>query len=161
MMKQSSFFRYFRKCSESMRRKKILQITPHLGGGVGKAVIGAAMPDKQFNTEIMLLEKPEKEEIVSRVRDMGINVMACLSDCEVQRKIQETDIVIVNWWNHPLMSRFLVHFPTVPCRLVLWAHVNGCTYPYLPFDFLNRFDHIFFTTKYSYENPFWSMEQCS
>lgn len=144
-----------------MRQKKILQITPHLGGGVGKAVIGAAMPNKQFNTEIVLLEKPEKKETVTRAREKGITVLICLPERELKEKIEEADIVIVNWWNHPRMVRFLVDFPDIPCRLVAWVHINGCTYPYLPFDFLDHFDYIFFTTKYSYENPFWNMEQCN
>ena len=128
---------------------------------MGKAVIGASMPNKQFCTEIILLEQPEKTEIVSQARQKGITVFICLSGHELKDKIKEADIVIVNWWDHPLMIKFLVDFSDIPCRLVAWIHINGCTYPYLPFDFLDHFDYIFFTTKYSYENPFWDMEQCS
>ena len=141
-------------------KKKILHITAHLGGGVGKAILGvAAHQDEQFETQIVMLEKPEKVGAIQKAEKDGIKIHICPCRKSTKKLMEEADIVVINWWNHPLMSGFLWEMPVVSTRLVIWVHVNGCTYPYLPFDFLNSFDYIFFTTKFSYENNMWNKEQ--
>lgn len=141
-------------------KKKILHITTHLGGGVGKAILGAvSLQQEIFDTKIIVLEEPEKKQIIREAQKEGMQIYLHPSKTIVESCIQEADVVIVSWWNHPLMSEFLWEFPKIPCRLVAWIHVNGCTYPYLPFEFPDRFDYVFFTSRYSYENTLWSGEQ--
>jgi glycosyltransferase involved in cell wall biosynthesis len=57
------------------------------------------------------------------------------------------------------MAELLLAFPKIPVRLILWSHVNGCTYPFLTYSFLEKFNHIMFTCKYSLENPYWDNTQ--
>lgn len=140
-------------------KKNILHIAVHLGGGVGKAILGAAYQNEWFETQIVLLEEPEKVSIVNRAKKQGIKIHICPCMNIVEEWIKESDVVIINWWNHPLMSKFLCEIPQVEMRLAIWVHVNGCSYPYLPFEFLNTFEYIFFTTKYSYQNNLWSKEE--
>lgn len=142
---------------------RVLFITPHLGGGVGKAIIGLCTglqaKAEEFQTDILLLEKPEKPEIVDSAKGKGINVILKESFAECSDLIEQADVVIFNWWDHPLAARFLYEFPDIPCRLVIWSHINGCHYPYLNYSFLDRFDYTFFTSSYSYQNSCFSFEQ--
>lgn len=141
-------------------KKKILHIAAHLGGGAGKALLGAAVCcSGQFETQIAILEKPEKEGVVQRAEKDGIRIHICPRMEHMRQLMAKADIVVINWWAHPLMSAFLWEMPPVSTRLVIWAHVNGCTYPYLPFAFLDSFDYIFFTSAYSYQNAFWNKRQ--
>jgi glycosyltransferase involved in cell wall biosynthesis len=68
----------------------------------------------------------------------------------------EADVVIFHWWHHPAMAKFLHEIPNFPIRSILWVHVNGCNYPYLPSEFVEKFQKIFFTNGFSISNPLWS-----
>lgn len=138
----------------------ILYITVHLGGGVGKAILGVVKETKDdFKSTIIMLEQPEKEGVVKVSIQDGIDIRISPSVEELRKILIDTDIVVLNWWNHPLMASFLYEFPQIPCRMIIWSHINGCTYPYLPFDFLEVFDQIWFTSRYSYENKLWTEEE--
>lgn len=130
----------------------VLHITVHLGGGAGKAIVGIADP----TDAIILLEKPQKEYWLYEARKKGVPVFIEPDALELETLIRDSDIIVMNWWGHPLMAQFAADFPDISCRLALYCHVNGCVYPYLPFSFLNEFDVIMFTTPYSYENPLWT-----
>lgn len=131
-----------------------LYITVHLGAGVGKAITGVAKP----GDSIILLEKPENDYYVNKL-DSSIEVLIMPSAGVIREKVACADVVVINWWGHPLMIRFLTCFPSVPCRLIIWSHVNGCVYPYLPYSFLNIFERIVFTSAYSYHNPLWTVKE--
>jgi glycosyltransferase involved in cell wall biosynthesis len=134
---------------------KILHITPHLGGGIGAAYSGITQRNERFDVEheIVLLERPEKTCFVERIRENGVKIFIEPPQTEIEKRMNDADIVQINWWHHPLMAKFLYNFPNIPVRLVCWVHVSGCTYPYLRTDFLKKFDKVFFTTPYSYETP--------
>ena len=141
-------------------KQLLLHITVHLGGGVGKAILGAAsLCGEAFRSQIVVLEEPEKKNIIKDAQSAGMQIYLRPSRRLLEELMSQSDIVILNWWDHPLMAGFLRNFPTVPCRMVLWCHVNGCAYPYVPFRFLDKFDTVFFTSAYSYENPLWSREE--
>jgi len=60
------------------------------------------------------------------------------------------DVVIIHWWNHPLLFNFLVknQFPDV--RIALWSHISGFTLPNVFTKKLLLFPDIFvFTTPLS------------
>ncbi|MDR0608659.1 MAG: glycosyltransferase family 4 protein [Planctomycetaceae bacterium] len=133
---------------------KIVHITPHLGTGIGNAYWGITrrVAGVECSHAIVLLEKPEKTFFVDRVRKNGCTIFENPTELEIVTLLKNADIVQINWWHHPLMAKFLDDFPDIPVRLVCWIHVSGCTYPYLRTDFLSRFEQVFFTTPYSYEN---------
>lgn len=136
---------------------KILHLAVHMGGGVGKAISGVCIgSEKKYHTDIVLLEKPNDYFYVNQARKNGISVYVMPEYNQLDKLISMADIVIINWWGHPLMIRFLQNFPQKLCRCIIWNHVNGCTYPYLPAEFLLKFSGIMFTTPYSYSNNMWS-----
>lgn len=134
----------------------ILHITTHMGGGVGHAISGLVLHDKQNVNGIVLLQKPEKTKYVDLCIEDGVAVYTGDSVDVISTLMSKADIVILHWWHHPVMCKFLYCFPDVPVRLVLWSHVSGCTYPLLFDHFIDKFAKVFFTSKYSLENMSWS-----
>lgn len=139
---------------------KVLHITTHMGGGVGKFLSSTVCHDKnnELNIEhqIVLLEKPEKTYFVDYCLEKGVETII-LNDYEtITEKIKLADIVIIHWWHNPVMAKFLALFPNISIRLVIWAHVSGCNYPAIPFAFTQLPHKMFFTTPYSYENTYWN-----
>ena len=146
----------FGKGSSEVIVIRILHITVHLGGGAGKAIAGMALLGSgRFDTEhrIMLLQEPEKDGFIRMCREKGIPVSMWDGST---RLLDWADVVVISWWNHPVMAQFLREFPTCGGRLVLWCHVNGCHYPCLPFSLANAFDKVLFTSPYSLQNPNWT-----
>lgn len=134
----------------------LLHIAVHMGGGVGKAISGVCISSqREYDTNIVLLEQPNDYSYVNQAKASGIIVYIMPERKQLENLISAADIVIVNWWGHPLMSRFLQNFPHIPCRCIIWNHINGCTYPYLQSDFLFKFARIMFTSPYSYCNNLW------
>lgn len=131
-----------------------------MGGGAGKAICGMALlqaPDN--NVSILLLEKPDDLKYLNLLKKENMSVYVEEKADIVKRLIEESDIVIFNWWAHPLATKFLYEYPKVKSRMIIWNHVNGCTYPYLPFVFLDKFHAVAFTSEFSYENHLWTRSQ--
>lgn len=135
---------------------KILHITAHMGGGVGKAISDTIQIDIKNQHTLLLLETPEKLGHIN-----SISKYCNIYYMEKEKSIcydtmKNADIIILHWWNHPMMAQLFLDFPNIEGRYILWCHVSGCTYPFLPYTFLKRFHFIFFTSYYSYENKYWS-----
>ena len=141
----------------------ILHIASHLGGGVGKALSSIVTyeakicPDHKH--KILLLDKPEKQQFLDFCRQGGVEVILRTESLDLIYELETADIVIFHWWHHPVMAEFFYNFPKVFVRIILWCHVNGCNYPILPVDFVSLPHKTFFTTPFSYENPFWPNEK--
>jgi len=136
---------------------KILYISVHLGGGAGKAIAGLAVECKNHAEQtIVLLDKPNDLKYYNQLVEYGIDVILEPNESEMKALIEEHDIVVLNWWGHPKMVEFLQKFPHSECRMVIWNHINGCTYPYLPYNFLEQFQYVFFTSEYSFDNDLWN-----
>ena len=145
---------------KASRELCILHITPHLGGGIGKAVIGISelALKEGMTTKIILLEKPEKTDIVCRAQQNGLHVVLEPNDEMINRYVSEADVVVIDWWDHPLISELLTKLK-IECRIIIWCHTNGCVYPFHNPSFLLQFDEILFTSPYSDENVLWSRSE--
>lgn len=139
-------------------KMRILHITAHMGGGAGNAISNMLAGEKQNTHRLILLEKPQKRQFVDLCLEMGLPVLEAPGRTAIVEEVQAADVVVVHWWHHPLMCGFLADFPSVKVRIVLWAHVSGCTYPVLEERFALMFDRIFLTTPFSYENQEWSSD---
>lgn len=132
---------------------KILHITAHLGGGVGRVISNVAIYRRKIHSEIeeiiVCLEAPHKEQVIATLRNAGI-VVEISPDSEILDKlIADADIVQLEWWHHPLMAQWLSTKENIYSRLVVWSHTSGLHYPAIP-DFFITLPHIFlFTTPVS------------
>ena len=138
---------------------KVLQLTSHMGAGAGKAISGVSMADMDNTHEIVLLDRPEKTDHLERCEDQGIRVIICPSRQQLLELSASSDVIIVNWWHHPLLYQALMDISELPTRLVLWSHVNGIDYPRLKFEFASCFDACMFTSSLSFHNPNWTNDE--
>lgn len=129
---------------------KILQITPHLGGGLGRVIINWIREDNKRGKNIHKLFSLEKtQNATEEYKDLNDYIF--YDKNQLDTLITEADLVIVNWYNHPLLNELLYNYKFPSCRLICYNHVSSLNSPYNMYDALfNYFDHIVFTTKASY-----------
>jgi glycosyltransferase involved in cell wall biosynthesis len=135
---------------------KILHLTAHLGGGVGKALSGlvaqASVSGSEVRHLIVCLEENEKNQFVDRIRRYGGEVIVCPSMDKLEKLMEDSDIVQLEWWNHPETIKHLCTLSVPPIRLLTWSHVSGLYNPRIP-QRLILASHIFlFTSPCSFES---------
>lgn len=141
---------------------KVVHITAHLGGGVGKILSSIAIhsqEQQEVEHTIITLEPTQTPQFEQLCIEQGVNVLLA-SECYVEDILEQADIVQVDWWHHPLTTKFMIDYlGKIPCRLLVWSHISGCSYPHIPYQFVMFPDAFAFTTPFSLENPFWSDEE--
>ena len=139
--------------------KKVLHITAHLGGGAGKAISGVLKYLNQYENTVLLLDEPTETKYVECCKSNGINIIVANDIERINALIKQTDVVVLNWWCHPLFVNVFKALKNTETRVVLWSHINGLFYPYLPFDFLNLFEKVMVTSPCVFDNTYWSEGQ--
>jgi L-malate glycosyltransferase len=134
----------------------ILHITPHMGGGVGKALLGlieqSVQSKSNFKHNIICLEQPQKYQFIDKVIEIGGQIKFCPSDSEFCELIEETDIVQLEFWNHPATLQALCSQSLPAMRLLVWCHISGLHYPSIPKKLLTNAHKFLFTSPCSYES---------
>ena len=114
----------------------VLHLTPHLGGGVGRAlsnlVRATAAAGSDIRHSFVCLESPEKTQFVRPIRDAGCDVVVRPGREELRRRIEAADIVQVEWWNHPATLETLCGLHALTARLLVWCHQSGLVNPVIP-----------------------------
>lgn len=136
---------------------RVLHITPHLGGGVGKAVSGLIAQSARIEADrrhrIICFERPEKTQFVAQVEQAGGDISFCPNGTALADAIRDADIVQLEFWNHPATPKMLCSAPLPPMRLLVWSHVSGLHHPKLPPGLIDLADRILFTSACSFEAP--------
>lgn len=135
---------------------RVLHLTAHLGGGVGKALSGLAEQVNQAGAEtghqIVCLERPEKSQFIDRIRAYGTEVIVCPEPGQLDELIREADIIQLEWWNHPATIQCLCSMLVQPIRLLVWCHVSGLYNPVIPRGLILAAHRFLFTSGCSYEH---------
>src|SRR5512138_3677697 len=140
--------------------KTIIHVTPHMGTGVGKAIsslaIGAHRFDPRYDHEIIVLEKPIKDEYHKLCDEHGIVCNVIEDPKRAAEMATRGDILQVEWWHHPLTFAFLWNLQEEKFRSVFWVHVSGCNHPYVQPSLVSAVDKVVWTSEYSRHNPYWN-----
>lgn len=135
---------------------KILHITAHLGGGVGTVVGGylkRAGKCNDFSHSVICLDyinQYASEALTKQKIEFDENVGTNIS--LIYNKIKESDIILVHWWNHPLIFNFLLDQNLPDCRMIIWSHVSGLFPPDVFVEKLISLPDLFvFTSPISFE----------
>jgi glycosyltransferase involved in cell wall biosynthesis len=133
---------------------KILHITPHLGGGVGKAhaALSYALPDVVEQTYI-LLEAPIDRRFADMIKARGVPLMVAENLEQVARLAVEADIVQIEFWNHPRLFECLARCPFPAMRAMFWAHVSGLYKPVIQPGLIEAAARFVYTTPASLQLP--------
>lgn len=143
-----------------MKKYNVLHITGYMGdAGIGKAISGVVLNDKVNLHTILCLEKSMKRHEIESCITQGICVLENPDTNVIEEQLEQCDVAIIHWWHYPPMTKFLAEFPKISCRVILWSHVSGCNYPFLSVGFLQKFDYIFLTSPYAYDNPIWNVHE--
>ncbi|KMT22637.1 glycosyltransferase family 4 protein [Clostridium cylindrosporum] len=130
----------------------ILHITPHMGGGVGNVISRlATYCDERINNIIVLIEEPIKYNFIDKLKEIEEKVLICPDKTTLEKAIIESDLIIVHWWHHPKISKFLYELPQIPLRLMIWTHISNLTVPALNSNMLVEATRVLFTTEASYK----------
>lgn len=137
-------------------KARVLHVTPHLGGGVGRVLMNYLLRARQtsrFEHDLVCLDYandgavawakthrfPVEDRIASRWEDL-------------RERMNSADIVLVHWWNHPLLFDLLVRRELPASRLIFWSHISGFHPPYVFSEkVLSYPDQFVFTTPVSFE----------
>jgi len=137
---------------------KIAHIAPHVGGGVGSVLKGFFSSSISIGVVNFLYCLDFCNSNFSNLNSVfykceGVYYIdGLLSD--LKSNVSRFDVVLVHYWNHPLLSRFLteVHLPSA--KVVLWCHNSGLFEPHLLPKYLVTISRkIIFTSACSYEAP--------
>lgn len=139
---------------------KILQITAHLGGGVGKILSSLAINDKNNEHIILCLEPMQNLKFYDILKENKITVYKSLEETDILKLLAEIDIVQINWWHNPAVMEFMYQYlQETEIRLIVWSHNSGCNFPNIPAKFVKMVDKFIFSSKYSLDNKTWSEEE--
>lgn len=136
---------------------KLLHITAHLGGGVGK-VLSSLVAESERRQDgirhtVACLEVPEKIQFAERLQLHGGHLLLCPTRQELTEQIWQADIVQVEWWHHPVVAGWLCGGTLPAMRLVVWSHVSGLHPPEIPPPFVAAPHRFLFTSPCSWEHP--------
>lgn len=133
----------------------VLHLTPHLGGGVGKALSGliaqAHVSDAPVRHQVVCFENPEKSQFLDRIRDSGGEVIVAPGLPRLDELVSIADIVQLEWWNHPATIEALCRMASQPMRLLVWCHVSGLYNPIIPPKLMEASGRFLFTSPCSFE----------
>lgn len=133
----------------------VLHITPHLGGGVGRAlsclITQTRWSDCRMRHVVACLEQPEKNYFLDQIRAGGGEVVIAPSRSDIDKLVFTADLVQVEWWNHPATIACLCRMAVQPIRLLVWCHVSGLYNPIIPPKLMEIANKFLFTSPCSFE----------
>ncbi|NTV89621.1 MAG: glycosyltransferase family 4 protein [Clostridiales bacterium] len=131
-------------------------MTAHLGGGVGKALSGlveqAVSSGSAYKHTIVTLEAQEKPQFIEQIRNCGCEVITCPPVERLHNLIKHSDIIQLEWWNHPATLKMLCSQPLPSMRLLVWSHVSGLYNPIIPAGLISAAQQFLFTSACSLES---------
>lgn len=132
---------------------KVLHVTPHLGGGVGKAhaAISAVLP-KEVEQTFLLLEPPRDRFYADAIAATGARIVVGGLG-QAAQMAREADIVQFEFWNHPRLYECLARCDFPAMRSVFWSHVSGLFRPVIAPGLMRTAGRFVFTTPASLKAP--------
>lgn len=129
---------------------KLLHVTPHLGGGVGKAhaALRGVLPAEVEQT-FVLLEQPHDRRHVNAIENGGARVIIADNLDQVAHLAGDADIVQFEFWNHPRLFECLARCSFPAMRSVFWSHISGLGKPLIPPGLMEAAMRFVFTTEAS------------
>jgi len=133
---------------------KILHLTPHLGGGVGTVLRSYLKKENIYTHKVFSLDTINElsKEIMTN-KHISFKESVSSKHQIILNEISLSDILIIHWWNHPLLYEFIIKNKLPKSRVIIWSHVSGLEVPQIftkkLFDYC---DYFVFTTPISYKS---------
>ncbi|UCU92222.1 glycosyltransferase family 4 protein [Hydrogenophaga taeniospiralis] len=116
---------------------KILHIIPRwIGGGPERGILEIASHDRalpgNITRRVVVLDKPISAPLFIKARRLGVSLVVAPQPEELEREIEDADIVEITYWNHPLLLDVLRR-PFPLARLLIRSAIAGNTLPHILF----------------------------
>lgn len=132
----------------------VVHLTPHLGGGVGRALVGVVRTSEhEINHSFICLEQPDKTQFIDDIVEAGGNVFISPTEEQICKLIQNADIVQLEWWCHPATLLCLSKLPSLAMRLVIWCHTSGLYHEIIPSRLIEAAQQVLLTSPCSFQSP--------
>lgn len=137
---------------------KVNHITPHIGGGVGSVLSNFFKMSSSFGITNSLycldICKSNFSNFNSaKAKKEGIS-LGSKNWKRYKREISNCDVILIHYWNHPLMAKFLLEADFCRNQSVVWCHNSGLFEPQIIPRYLTRIAHkIIFTSSCSFSAP--------
>lgn len=125
---------------------KILHVTPHLGGGVGKAHAALSGVDDGVARTYLLLEAARDRRYLEMIAANGCEVIETPDTNTQHALVEAADIVQFEFWNHPRMAAFMARDNLPPMRSAVWCHISGLFSPVIPPGLTDMVDKLVLTS---------------
>jgi L-malate glycosyltransferase len=113
--------------------RKVVHIAAHVGGGVGRVVLNYVSKNNKmggYSHKILTLGySDDKASFTAKTYGFQIADNLASDHQKIIEEMRKADIVLIHWWNHPLLYDFLVNNPLPESRIVMWSHISGTHAP--------------------------------
>jgi len=135
---------------------EIVHLVPHLGGGVGAVLTGYFEIRDRLelrDTVLCLDECRSNVKEICNLANVHDGLMRGSAD-QVKRLLVEANVVVIHYWNHPLLTRYLLEEGLTSGRYIFWAHNSGLSEPHIIPDYvIDSGFRILFTSGASLNAP--------
>ncbi|MCC6737331.1 MAG: glycosyltransferase family 4 protein [Bauldia sp.] len=113
---------------------KLLHVIPRfVGGGPERSLLAYAAEERRAGIAnrhtVAVLDPPISVQMLLAARKLGMALVGRPTHDALSRLIEDADIVLVHFWNHPVLADLLRTLPFPPARVVLWSRVLGLRAP--------------------------------
>lgn len=134
---------------------KILHIAPHFGGGTKTVLLNWIQNDTNHEHIFVSLGYAD-DDVVKICYENRVVLYPDFHNRDysvIFDQIEYNDIVIIHYWNFPLLMDFLINNILPPCRVITWCHMSGLYAPYvIPEQLIEYSDKFIFTSPISYNS---------
>ncbi len=134
--------------------RKIVHLTAHLGGGVGKAHAAIRTVDPSAADHCYILLEPARDRrYAEAIAAAGAQIVEAPDRGRLLALLAGADIVQVEFWNHPRIYEALVCLPLPACRYLLWSHISGLAPPLIAEGLTEAAEIFVYTSACSLSRP--------
>jgi glycosyltransferase involved in cell wall biosynthesis len=128
---------------------KVLHLTVHLGGGIGKAHAALAphLP-ADIRQRFVLLQEPIDNRHVDIIMRHGGEIVTGANIPMLRLLIADADVVQFEYWGHPALDELIAEVG-IPQASVCWLHISGLGKPSLPLPLLDSVGRVALTSPIS------------
>lgn len=117
-----------------MTDAKVLHLLPRCtGAGPERSLLATVdyAPDstRKLHHTVAVLDVPVASSMYLAARRSGLRVMVQPDDDELRKAAADADVVVVHYWNHPLLLTTLGRVDLGATRMVVWSMVLGLHRP--------------------------------
>ena len=113
---------------------RVLRILPRMiGGGPERGVLSIRRhlleSGKQWQEDLVVLDRPVAARMLLEARRLDIEIHIAPNPDQVSDLLRVADVIVIQYWNHPLLCELLERQTWPQSPTIFWLHVSGDSAP--------------------------------